>query len=157
MAFDKKAFAKTEVSRRTAEVEVPELSIFFGKDEKPVFIVQNLDAPEIAKVEVSGQSNEKMVMLVSHLFAGTEPEKIKAIKELAGINEGLEPGYIQCLTRIELGSTEPKLNRQEAKRIGKISQEAFYRINRKIKELSGQGSALGKLPASMKTPKSKTV
>jgi len=157
MGFDLKAFEKTQFDRRTADVEVPELAVFFEKDEKPVFTVQNLEAPEIAKVEVSGQTNDKMAGLIQHLFAGSEAEKIDALQELMGIHKDLEPAYIQCLTRVELGLSRPKLNRQAVIRLGKLSQDAFYRINRKIKELSGQGSELGKLQASTKTQKSKTA
>jgi len=157
MGFDLKAFEKTQYTRRTVKVEVPELAAFFDKDEKPVFVVQNLEAAEIAKVEVSGQSNEKMVELVKHLFAGTDPEKIDAIKEIAGLHADLEPAYIQCLTRVEMGVIEPKFNRQNVVKIAAISQDAFYRLNRKIKELSGQGSELGKLQTSSSKSKSKTV
>ena len=152
MAFDLKAFERIDVKRRTEEVPVPELVELFGED-KPVFIVQNLDAPEIMKVEVSAQSNDRMIELVKGLFSKVEKEKINAIQELAGIPADLDPSYIKCLTRIELGLVTPKLDRQAIIKIGKASNEVFYRINQKIKDLSGKGAELGKLQASTKIKK----
>ena len=156
MPFDLKAFDKTQFNQRTADVPVPELKDFFGDDEAPVWKVRYLTAPEIAKVEMSGQTAEKMLAVIEGITSDKPKDIADAVKGIVGIADDLDPEFRKHLTRLEVGSVEPKIIRQTAVKLANVSPTAFYRIIAKIKELSGQGAEMGKLQASGNAKKSKT-
>lgn len=153
MGFDVKAFEKVKVEHRTEDVKVPELKDFFGEGEDPVWTVRNLTAAEIAKVELTGQNTEKMRAILEGITSDKPKEIADAIKGLAGVSDDLEPEFRKHLTRLEIASVNPKINRQVAVKLAEVSSTAFYRIIASIKDLSGKGAVMGKLQASTKTQK----
>lgn len=153
MGFDLKAFEKTKFESRTADVPVPELKEFFDEGEPAVWTVRNLTAAELAKVEMSGQNVEKMKAILEGIVSDKPKDIADAIKELAGVSSDLEPEFRKHLTRLELASVNPKITRDIAVKLATVSSSAFYRLIAQIKELSGKGAVMGKLPASTKTKK----
>jgi len=157
MTFDLKAFDKTEFNVRTAEVKVPELKDFFDADEKPVWVVRNLTAPELAKAEMSVQNANKLRAVIDGITSDKPKDIADAVKGILGGGDDLEPEFRKQLTKVELASVEPKITRQIAVKLADVSPNAFYRIVAKINDLSGKGAEMGKLQTSSKKSTSKTA
>ncbi len=153
MAFDAKAFEKAEFKERIAEVPVPDLACFFDDGEVAVWKVRNMTAPELAKVEMSAKTEERLKKVLEGMLSTSAKDQAEAVKIAIGISDELEPEFIKQLTKLVLASVEPKITRQIAVKLANISPNTFYALIAKINELSGKGAEMGKLQASTKTKK----
>jgi len=157
MGFDLKAFEKTDFTRRIGEVEAPALKAFFGEDEKPIFTFRNLDSNELAIIGAENNNVKISEGLLNAISAKSTADIAKEVKTLLGFDGELQPEYRRKLSMVELASVEPKLTRQMARKIAEHYSHVFTQFIDKINELYGKGSEMGKLQASTKTPKSKTL
>lgn len=153
MDLDK--FLSAALVPREAEVEVPELlGTLFTEGERAVWVVRGVTAPELARANQAGDRTDAMRSLVTAL-AG-EGNKADEIRKAMGLSDTEVPNDVS--RRIELivaGSVSPKLGpelRDVAVKLGETFPAVFYRLSRKIEELTGQGAELGKRKRSGETP-----
>lgn len=145
--FDKHAFMHAEISRRTASLEIDTLSDFFPEGEKPVFIVQNLTAAEVATVrEAVAKNAAARRALAAAEKNGAAEEVVAAIRTLLASTGGhsLADEYVRYLTVITLGCTDPAVDLEMAKRLAKAAPVGFQMLAEKILTLTGMGGDIKK-------------
>ena len=155
MAFDKDKFQNTDFRYRTAKVPVPELKHFFDEDEVPEWNVRNLSGSELAQVNEASKQNKMLSELVETFMSENYTDQIKAIKERLGLTEEVPDEVVRGISLIKHGSVNPTCTQEMAVRLAETNPVPFYRIWRKIIELSGLGHSLGELDASTQTQESK--
>lgn len=144
--MDLAKFMNASLAPREAEVPVPELADFFGKDEQPIWKVRGLTAAEVARSREASDRSEKIKSLVEAM-AG-DGDKAAAIRENLGLSGDEVPEDVS--RRIEMlccGSISPALDdehRDVAVQLAAAFPIKFYEITNAIQELTGQGAELGK-------------
>jgi len=146
MDLDK--FATAQLSSRTAEVQVPELAEFFAEGEAPVWTVRNLTAAEFGRcMEAGSERTKENVRALIAAFAG-EGDKTEAVQRVAGIAPDEVPEDIaRRLSELTIGSVNPALGegkRDLAIRLADKFPNVFFRLTKKIRDLTDQGAELGK-------------
>jgi len=153
MDLDK--FLNAALVPRQAEVDVPELAgVLFGADEKPVWVVRGLTSNEIAHANAAGERSDSLKALVTAM-AG-EGDKAAAIRGAMGLTDGeVHPSVSRGIELLTAGSVSPALGQDKRDVAVKLAEgypALFYRLTRKIDELSGLGAELGKRKRSGATP-----
>ena len=154
MGFDTDGFLRAQSSPRTREVEVPVLADWFGEGEPAIWIVRNLTANEVARVNDAEAKHKREAALAEALMgAGRLGDEAKAA---LGLDEKkTEPDYARRIEILIAGSVAPACNRQLARRIGKDHAQILYLLTNTILELTGQGADVSKkLTGSGETPPS---
>lgn len=145
MGFDVKQFNNSELKLREDAVELPSLSSFFGKDERPAFRVRGLSGPEVAKVREVNTKYQAVLKVVQALqSSGASVESIDKVKDAMGLGDKVPDDYHNRIETLNLGLLEPKLDRQTIVRLAKFFSVEFYTLTDKIRELTGLGPDLGK-------------
>lgn len=148
MDVDKFLVARLDLPE--AEVPVPELSNFFGPDEKPVWVVRGLSGPEIGRTRAAAETSEKLSSLVEAL-AG-EGDKAEAIRNAMGLSPDEVPEDVaRRIEMLVVGSVSPVIGNEKRDIAVKLAESygvVFYTLTNKIQQLTGQGSVLGKPKAS---------
>lgn len=145
MAFDTDKFRSANFTRRTANVPVPELAGFFAPGEDAVFVVRNLDATEYGRVNSEVQTNRGETLRQIIIAAGKGDVKalLESVKDyLTDEQNRLPDDTVERLYLIEYGTVLPNLSHDDVLRLMK-NAEVFYRLSRKIKELTGLGPEMG--------------
>ena len=153
MAFDLARFAQAEFTPRTQAVPVPGLSAFFGKGEKPEWVVRSLTAAQLHNAIEAKQRQASVQTVVEAIAANTE--KAIEIKKALGLS-GDQPGeIIKRLEMLVAGSVSPVVDMPTAVKLAGTFPLEFLSITSAVMELTGQGFDLVKPhAASRKTPAS---
>ena len=147
MAFNKEQFQSANFMERTEKVPVPELKDFFDEG-NPEWEVRGLTGPELAKVNDASKQNKAMAELIEGFASENYIEKVEAIKESLGLTGSVPDEIARGIALIKIGSIEPVCSQEMAVRLANVQPVPFYRLWRKIMELSGLGQSLGESSAS---------
>lgn len=144
MPFDVKKFKKSKFENRTENIAVPSLKSFFGEDETAEFIVRGLTGEEFARVREAQQKYKNVSAIIEALAGTNQREKIEALSESLGIGaEGVPEDMVRRLEMLQLGSVEPEIDLETAKKIFKVAPVTAYELTNRIQALSGQGMLPG--------------
>jgi len=154
MAFDIEKFSSADLKQREAEVSVPELKDFFGKDEPTVWIVKGLTGEEHARVNDAVKQNKDLGALVQSLFSSSTEKKVDAIREAFGMSDEVPDDIVRRIAILRYGSVSPECSQELAVKIAKSFVIVLFNLTTKIMELTGLGSTLGELKASGQTKES---
>ena len=127
---------------------MPDMKDYFDKDEDPVWIVRGLGGTEIARTNEAVDRNKNVSAILEGLVANNKSEKIKAVKQLIGIDEKVPNEIAKRIEQFILGSVKPVASLDLALKICKVFPIEFYQITNKITLLTGQGHVPGKPKAS---------
>lgn len=153
MDLDK--FLNATLVPRQAEVEVPELAgVLFGEGERTVWTVRGLSSSEIAHANAAGERLDAMKAMVTAMLG--DGDKAAAIREAMNLDtDGTHPSVSRGIELLTVGSVNPLLGadkRDVAVKLAEGFPVVFYRLMRKIDELSGLGAEMGKRKRSGPTP-----
>lgn len=141
--FDKRKFGAAEFAPRTEEVDLSKsvLADFFPDDEKPVFLVRNLSAPELAMVNDAVVKNKAIGTVLEALQQeGDQAEKVEAMREAIGLSKDKTPdATVKSIEMILIGCVKPALDRQTVVKIGSVAPVEFQILSNTITKLTGQG------------------
>ena len=153
--MDVQKFLNAALKPREVSIEVPELAEWFGKDEKPVWIVRGLTAAELGRAnQAADKSNENLRALVAAMAGAGD--KAGAIRKTMGLSDDDVPTDVS--RRIEMlaaGSVSPEVgsaNRDVAVKLAESFPTIFYNLTNNILNLTGQGAETGKPKRSGQTP-----
>lgn len=153
MSFDVNAFKNAPWVHRTQDVPVPELASFFASDERPVWRVRNLTAPELARANNATSHLRRGAALAEALEADDTRGIIAATRELIGRGAARDPEIPRRLEMLTAASVEPACDLDLALVLCEHHCKTFYALTNAIFELSSQGSDLEKkAPPSGATP-----
>ena len=153
MGFDVNKFKNAQFIQRTEDVKVDMLKEFFEEKDKPIFTVRNLTGEELGRVNTAVQKNRNVAAILDGLLSNVAKEKIQAIKESIGSDEKVPDDIARRLEMIQMGTVEPVVTLDIAKKLCRNYPIEFYDITNTITKLTGLGSELGKAKSSGKTPK----
>ncbi len=80
MSFDVNKFDTTSFVMREHVVKVPELKNFFGKKDKPDWVVRALTATELALSNDAVSSNKNIEGVISYIKSQLQKDKVEAVK-----------------------------------------------------------------------------
>ena len=153
--MDVQKFLNAALKPREVSIEVPELAEWFGKDEKPVWVVRGLTAAELGRAnQAADKSNENLRALVAAMAGAGD--KAGAIRKTMGLSDDDVPTDVS--RRIEMlaaGSVSPEVgsaNRDVAVKLAESFPTIFYNLTNNILNLTGQGAETGKPKRSGQTP-----
>jgi hypothetical protein len=153
MAFDLARFAQAEFTPRTQAVPVPGLSAFFGKGDKPEWVVRSLTSAQLHNA-IEAKQRQAGVQTVVDAIASSS-EKAAEIKKALGLSADQPGEIIKRLEMLVAGSVSPVVDMPTAVKLAQTFPIEFLSITSTIAELTGQGFDLVKPPAaSRKTPAS---
>lgn len=153
MGFDLKRFRKTKFEHQTDEVPLPPVfKEFFGEGDPLVWKVRGLTGQEIGRAQVAAAKNLNLSAMVDAMASGKGKEKVKAFKEMLGVDEEKTPQALaEAFEKIVIGSVEPKVDLEDVLLLCTRSPTAFYNIHAKIKILTDGGMVPGKSKGSTPT------
>lgn len=153
MGFNLEKFDQAQFNERTIEVKVPELSEFFDKDEKQIWVVRGLTGHELAKVNEAIRANKDIDSILSGIMSETHSEKISAIKESLGLTDNTPGDLVRRIAALRAASVEPIISQEVSVKMADSFPTVFYLLTNKIFELTGEGKSLGESKASGETQK----
>ena len=153
MGFDLVKFDQAQFKERTIEVKVPELSNFFDKDEKQIWIVRGLTGHELAKVNEAVRANKDIDSILSGIMSGIHTEKIDAIRESLGLTDDTPGDLVRRIAALRAASVEPVISQEISVKLADSFPTTFFLLTNKIFELTGEGKTLGESKASGETQK----
>ena len=144
MTFDIKKFGATRFKDRTEKVPVPDLKTFFKlkKNEKPVWVVKGLSAPELAIVNNAVDANKGKSALIEAIASGTNKEKVDAIRKTMNIikvSDNIPDDLVRRHQTLVMGSVDPVCSEEMAVKLGLSFPVVLYALSQKIYALTGQG------------------
>lgn len=142
--FNVTDFMKAKYVSRTKEIEVPGLAGFFGPDEKPIFKVRGLTGEELGRVNEASSKLRNLSTIIAGLVSDNAKDNIEAIREGLGINCDLPADIARRLEMLVLCTVEPTITLEVAVKLCKVFPIDFYELTNVIKDLTGQGSCVGK-------------
>lgn len=142
--FNVEKFMKAKYSQRTQDVSMPNLAEFFGPDEKPVFKVRALEGEELGRVNEASTKLKHLAEIAAGLLSDSAKDNIEAIREGLGITTDLPADIARRLTMLEIACVKPKIKLEVAVKLCKVAPVDFFHVTNIIKDLTGQGSSLGK-------------
>lgn len=149
--FNLDKFRDTKFERRTKEVPVPELGLFFPKGSKSkVWIVQNLSGEELYAMRDAVDRNIDLEKTVRALATG---QKADVVKDALGLTGKVPDDLARRLSVFVFGSAEPKIDRSDAVKFAQEYSLVFDRLTNEIMVLSGLGSKPGEKNGSGTTQK----
>ena len=153
MGFDLAKFDQAQFKERTIEVKVPELSDFFDKDEKQIWIVRGLTGHELAKVNEAVRANKDIDSILSGIMSGIHTEKIDVIRESLGLTDDTPGDLVRRIAALRAASVEPVISQEISVKLADSFPTTFFLLTNKIFELTGEGKTLGESKASGETQK----
>jgi hypothetical protein len=123
------------------------------KKERPMFIVQNLTAIEMAMTKDQVDTASMREKILEGVLANVPESNLKAIKNLAGVisldsdgePEDLPPDYIRRIFYLIYGSVVPEFkDQQEVIKFSRAFPVEFFQLTNEILMLTGMGMDLGK-------------
>ena len=144
MSFDIEKFKNGKLSDRTAEVPVPALASFFGKDEKAVFTVRGLTGAELGRSNEAVSQNKNIAAIAESVVSPDEKEKIEGMRQLLGLSDDVPDDIVKRHTLLTMGSVEPEIDHTTAVKLAESFPLEFYQLTTKILELTGKGKQMGK-------------
>lgn len=153
MGFDLVKFDRAQFEERTIEVKVPELSDFFDKDEKQIWIVRGLTGHELAKANEAVRANKDIDSILSGIMSETHTEKIDAIRESLGLTDNTPGDLVRRIAALRAASVEPTISQEVSVKLADSFPTTFFLLTNKIFELTGEGKTLGESKASGETQK----
>jgi hypothetical protein len=155
MGFDTQQFMQEKFERRTKEVPVPALKGWFGKGDKVIWTVQNLNGYELGKAnEIASKGSVSKAVLES-LLSGHGEDVKKVIDEITGKGKSVPEDMAKRIEYLQSASVDPVCDLDLALKMFKEQVYTFLEITNAISELTSLGSMPGKSKPSGKTPKSK--
>jgi hypothetical protein len=153
MPFDLQRFAQADFAPRTQAVPVPGLKAFFGKDDKPEFVVRGLTAAQLHQAIDAKQRQASVHSVVEAIANSTA--KASEIKKALGLSTDMPGEIVKRLEMLVAGSVSPVLDMPTAVKLAETFPVEFLSITSTIAELTGQGFDLVKpTAASRKNPAS---
>lgn len=139
MGFDLKKFESAEYKDRQEPVDVPALSAFFGKKEKPVWVVRGLTHAEISRAAEKVSTDQNVEALVEAL-AGSAKQKADGIKSILGVSGDEVPQETKKrLEYLVMCSVDPEITLDVAVKLSVNYPIEFSQITNKILQLTGKG------------------
>jgi hypothetical protein len=157
MPFDTRKFSRTKFEPRTAEVEVPALSAFFGDGERPVFVVRGLTFEELARADNAADRSKMMMALVESLAGGKAGDQVSALRDALGYGESTPTQVVKRHEMFVTGAVDPSITVEVAVKIADAFPIEYKIITDRIVELTGLGKILAAQNASGATPASAPV
>jgi len=93
-----------------------------------------------------------LAKIVDDFISENYLEQIKALKARLGLNEEVPDEIVRGIALIKYGSVDPIVSQEVVVKLAEKHPVPFYRLWRKIMELSGLGATLGESNASTPTP-----
>ena len=154
--MDLQKFLNSVLAPREAEIEVPELGDWFGKDERCVWVVRGLTAAELARANAAASdAAENVRALVAAIAGGSEGEKTVALRKTLGLStDEVHSDVSRRIEMLAIASVTPCLgpdHRDVAVKLAEAFPTVFYNLTNHILTLTGQGAALGKSKRSGQT------
>ncbi len=153
MGFNSKAFLKTKFTAREKQVPVEDLQCFFG-DDQAVWTVRGLTGEELAKVNEAAANAKNMDAIINGIVSDDKGDIAAAIREKIGMSADLPADLIRRMEMLILGSVEPVVDRELAKKLADAYPIEFNLLTGEIYKLTGMGKNPGKQNGSGKTPDS---
>lgn len=151
MGFNTDKFDQSQFTERTIEVPVPELSEFFDKEDKLIWIVRGLTGHELAKVNEAIRLNKDIDSILSGIVSETQSEKIEAVKESLGLTDNTPGDLVRRIAALRNASIDPIVSQEMAVKLADTFPTTFYLLTNKIFEATGEGKMLGESKASGET------
>lgn len=151
MPFDVKAFKKEKFEHRTEDVPVPDMKQFFGENEPAVWRVRGLEGKEFGRCNEAADRTKDLSAIIDGLVSSGAKEKADAIRSIIGIDNETPKDVAKRLHMLVLGSVEPLVDLDIAKKLCKTFPIEFYQLTNAITRLTGMGQVPGKSKPSGKT------
>ncbi len=143
--FNNTAFMKRQYQHRTANIDVPDLTAFFGED-APIWTVRGQTANEIAQGHESSAKNKNIANLLAAV--ANDKTKIEELKSAVGISDETPTDIVIRLEQLVSCSVSPEIDKPLALKLAETFPIVFYTLTNKIVELSHQGMDVKKLKNS---------
>jgi len=150
--FDTNKFEQSQLSPRTAKVEVKDLKQWFDKDEDPNWEVKGLTATEMAKAQESASKNKNIISVIEAI--ATDKDKVNALKELLGTDDNVPVELAKRMEHLVQGSINPVVDLSLSVKLAQHFPIVFMQLTTKILELTGLGS-IDRVKLKASTPKAK--
>jgi len=154
--FDAKKFRKTKYTKRTEDIDVPDLAQFFPEGEKPVWKIAGLTGQELGNTKEAAQKNKNFAAMIDAISSTNSKDKVEGIKTALGIGD-ISDNLAERIEQLVTGSIEPQIDIEIAVLLCERYPVDFYNITNKILILTGQGMKPGELKSSGKTAPSEQV
>lgn len=136
MAFDLKAFQKTQFVPRETEITLDGLAeAGFGDG---IVKVRGLTARELAEAEESASKGKLLTDLVERL-AGSGKDKVAALMDGIGFHQDVPAALSKRLEHVRLATVEPELELADVVKLAEVFPVEFSIMANKIMELTGKG------------------
>ena len=151
MAFNQKAFMQAQFVPRTARVDVPGLTDFFGGDDA-VWQVRGQTASEIAAAMEASQKHQNIDAIIKAI--ASNKDQIAELKRAVGVSTDTPAEIIKRLEQLVQCSVEPAITLDVAVKIAEVRPIEFYTLTNEILKLTGLGMDVKKPKASGETTRS---
>jgi len=143
MGFDTTKFMGTKFRQREEQVDVPDLEMFFPKDEPAKWVVRGMTGNELAECNIAVERNKNIKAILEGV-ASNRPDKIKeAISQISG-GDNVPDDIVKRVTMLTLGSVDPKIDESTAVQLCAVYPVEFYNLTTAILRLTGLGQEPGK-------------
>lgn len=149
MAFDNKEFMRVQFKARTQDIPVPDLVLFFPKDEKPVWTVRGLEGKELGQSKEAVSKNKSIAGIVAMLKGAKITDQTAALEALLGLGTKNTPDNIaERLDHLVTASVAPECSLDMALKLCKVHPITFLQLTTAILTLTGKGMEPGELKSS---------
>lgn len=144
MAFDTKQFMREQFQTRTQDMSVPDLVLFFPKDEKPVWKIRGLEGKELGRSKEAVSKNKSVAGLMAMLKSAKVTDQTEALEALTGLGTKSTPDNIaERLDHLVTASVDPVCTLPMALKICKVHPITFLQLTTAILTLTGKGMEPG--------------
>jgi len=143
MGFNYESFSTASFKARTEAVSVPELKQWYDDDEKPVWVVQGLNAEQLAIVNEAVEQNKNQSAILAAICGNVTKEKVEGIKEALGISKESAPNDVVRRIALIVAGSVPECSQDVVVKLGLAFPVTFYNLSNKILKLTGQGMTAG--------------
>ena len=144
MTFDTKQFMREQYTARTQDIPVPDLALFFPKDEKPGWKIRGLEGKELGRSKEAVSKNKSISGIVATLKSAKITDQTQALEALTGLGSKNTPDNIaERLDHLVTASVEPECSLDMALKVCKVHPITFLQLTTAILTLTGKGMEPG--------------
>lgn len=144
MAFDTKQFMREQFTARTQDIPVPDLALFFPKDEKPIWKIRGMEGKELGRSKEAVSKNKSVAGIMAMLKSAKISEQTEAMEALIGLGPKNTPDNIaERLDHLVTASVAPECSLDMAVKICRVHPITFLQLTTAILTLTGKGMEPG--------------
>lgn len=152
MTFDTKRFMREQYTARTQDIPVPDLALFFPKDEKPMWTIRGMEGKELGRSKEAISRNKSISGIVTMLKSAKISDQTEAMEALLGLGAKNTPDNIaERLDHLVTASVAPVCSLDMAVKLCKAHPITFLQLTTAILTLTGEGMEPGELKDSSTT------